>query len=348
MRSLNWKANLALRAMLVLLAALTCAASASAAEKKAGKTAASATAIPNDLQILHVQGMIYVLTGADSNATVQIGQDGVLFVDTPAAALVPKAMELIRTIADKPVRYIVSTSLDAHYISGNEALTAFGTLKVPSISGGMFATAPVAAMGAMAGVSILGQENVLNRLTARDQTAIPGALITSTYFQPTKDFFLNGEGIIVYHVPNAHTDGDSIVHFRQSDVVSVGALFTPGRYPDIDVDKGGSIDGFLAGLNQILALTIPAAFQEGGTYVVPGYGRICDEADVVEYRDMVSIVRDRVEDLLNKGMSLAQVQAARPTLDYDTEHGGTRGGPTAQMFVQSIYKSLAPRKGAAR
>lgn len=300
------------------------------------------------VQLLHAQGQIYMLAGPTSNATVQVGQDGLLFVDTPDPELVPAAMALIRSLGDKPVRYIVNTSLDANYVSGDQALIRFGTRKLPPISGSVYASAPVAAAGAVDGVSILAQENVFNRLTASDHAPYPGAVITSTYFQPSKDFFLNGEGIVVYHVAHGHTDGDSIVHFRQSDVVSTGALFTPGHYPNIDVPKGGSVDGLLAGLNFILSLTIPADFQEGGTQVIPGYGRLCNEADVVEYRDMVSIIRDRVQDMRTRGMTLAQVQAARPTFDYDTEYAGAHGGINAQSFVKSIYDSLNPTGGASR
>src|SRR5262249_49809492 len=157
-------------------------------------------------------------------------------------------------------------------------------------------------------------ENVLNRMTtAPAQHGLPN----DEYFTPTKDFFFNGEAIVIFHQEKAHTDGDSIVFFRRSDVISTGDIFTQDRYPVIDLEKGGSVRGLLAALNFILHLTVPERLQDGGTRVIPGHGRICNEADVVEYRDMVTIVRDRIEALINKGNTLAQVKAARPTLDYD-------------------------------
>jgi len=142
--------------------------------------------------------------------------------------------------------------------------------------------------------------------------------------------------VVVYHVAKAHTDGDSIVHFRRSDVLATGDVFTPGRYPVIDLERGGSVQGLIDAVNQILRITVPLKYQEAGTYVIPGHGRLCDEADVVEFRDMVTIVRDRVRDMIAKGMTLEQVKAARPTRDYDTEYNA--GG--AGTFVESVYKSL--------
>ena len=109
--------------------------------------------------------------------------------------------------------------------------------------------------------------------------------------------YFNGEAVLVYHEPNAHTDGDSVVMFRGSDVISTGDIFTPGAYPFIDLDRGGSVQGEIAAINHVLDLAVPARTQEGGTYIVPGHGRICDEADLVEFRDMIVIVRDRVRDL---------------------------------------------------
>jgi cyclase len=164
--------------------------------------------------------------------------------------------------------------------------------------------------------------------------------VTSPYFTPSRDFFLNGEAVILHHVAAAHTDGDTIVHFRKSDVVVAGDVFTPDRYPVIDLQNGGSVNGVIAALNRILDIAVPARYQEGGTYVVPGHGRLCDEADVVEYRDMVTIIRDRVQDLVGKKMTLQQVKAARPTRDYDTEYGADSGYWTTDMFVEAVYGSL--------
>jgi len=159
-----------------------------------------------------------------------------------------------------------------------------------------------------------------------------------TYFTEGKDLFVNGEAVQVFHQPAAHSDGDSLVFFRRSDVVSTGDLFVPDRYPVIDVAKGGSINGVVAAINRILDLTVPADKEEGGTMVIPGRGRLCDEADVVEYRDMLTIVRDRIQDLVKKGGTLEQVKAAKPTQDYDPLYG------PSDAFVEAAYRSLAAKK----
>jgi glyoxylase-like metal-dependent hydrolase (beta-lactamase superfamily II) len=146
--------------------------------------------------------------------------------------------------------------------------------------------------------------------------------------------YFNGEPIFVMHQPNAHTDGDSLVLFRRSDVIYAGDLFVPDEYPVIDVARGGNVQGLIRALNKILDLAVPARLQDGGTRVIPARGRLCNEADVVEYRNMVAIVRDRVRALLEEGKSFAEIQAARPTLDYDTQYG------SGEAFVRSVYESL--------
>src|SRR2546422_3571027 len=240
------------------------------------------------IRVLPVQGNIYLLAGAGGNITLQVGKDGVLMVDTEFAPLVPKIMTEIRKLSNGPIRYIVNTHVHPDHVGGNEAFAKL----IPQSPHQPF--------------KIIGHENVLNRLTQAQ-----GGLPTDEYFTPSKDLHFNGEAVIIYQEQKAHTDGDSIVLFRGSDVVSAGDIFTPEGYPFLDLEKGRSIEGDTAALNHILALTVPAKTQEGGTYVVPGHGRICDEADVVEYRDMVVIIRDRIQDLVKKGMTLQQIKAAR-------------------------------------
>jgi cyclase len=158
------------------------------------------------------------------------------------------------------------------------------------------------------------------------------------YILPYKDVYFNGEPIFIMHVPHAHTDGDSIVLFRRSDTLAVGELFVPDEYPVIDVARGGSVKGFIAALNKILDLAVPARLQDGGTRIVPGRGRLCNEADVVDYRDMVVIVRDRVQAGIAERKSLQQIQATRPALDYETRLGN------GDTFVRQIYDSLMAAK----
>jgi cyclase len=288
--------------------------------------------------ILPVQGNIYMMVGAGGNTTLSVGKDGVLIVDTQFAPLVPKMLAEIKKLSDKPIRYIINTHVHGDHTGGNEALSKAGSI----IVGGNFEQQ----VGDNAAASIIAHENVLTRMSGpqpNNAPALPFAMLpTDTYLSGSKEVFFNGEAIQVLHQPNAHTDGDSIVFFRRSDVVAAGDIFTPGRFPGIDLDRGGSINGLINGLNRIIEITIPADKQEGGTYVIPGHGRLCDEADVVEYRDMATIVRDRVLDLIKKGMTLAQVKDAKPTLDYDPLYGQAKGA--TDRFVEQVYKSLSGKK----
>ena len=151
--------------------------------------------------------------------------------------------------------------------------------------------------------------------------------------------FFNGEGIEIVHQPSAHTDGDSFVFFRRSDVIIAGDVFTTTSYPVIDLAAGGSIQGVVDGLNRLVDMIIPVYGQEGGTLVIPGHGRLSDFGDVLNCREMTTIIRDRVQDMIKKGMTLEQVKAARPTRDYDPLYGSVPGW-TADMFVEAVYRSL--------
>ena len=273
--------------------------------------------------LLPVQGNTYMLAGAGGNTTLQVGKDGVLVVDTQYAEMAPKILSEIRKLSDKPIVWMVNTHIDQDHSGGNAALAKLGRVPGPR-------------------PRIIAHENVLNRMTQRVPNQPPApdeALPNDEYGTPQKDLFFNGEAVVIYHMPRAHTDGDSIVFFRRSDVLSVGDIFTPDRWPVIDLARGGSVQGTLDALNYILTLTVPERYQDGGTLVVPGHGRISNEADVVEYRNMLTIVRDRVQDLLKKGMTLDQVKAARPARDYETEYS-ERGQWTKDMFVEAVYRSL--------
>jgi len=289
-----------------------------------------------EVHVLHVQGNVYMLVGAGGNITVQIGDDGVLLVDTSYEPMSSKVVAAIRTLSNKPIRYIINTHVHEDHIGGNAPIAKLGA----TIAGGNMG------VGANTGAAIIAHENVLNRMSAPtgQQASSPSAAWpTDTYFTKKKELFFNGEAIEIIHQPSAHTDGDSIVFFRRSDVVSAGDLFLTTTFPVIDLQRGGNIHGIVEALNRILDITIPKDKQEGGTYVVPGHGRLCDEADVLEYRDMVTIVRDRIQDMVTRGMTLEQVKAARPTLDYDGQYGGKTGPWTTEMFIDAVYKNLSTK-----
>jgi cyclase len=276
---------------------------------------------------------VHVLFGAGANTTIQIGRDGVLVVDTQTGAESPQLLAGIRRLTDRPIRVIINTTLDADHIGGNEAIAKSGQ----NLAGGNRRPATVTGTG---GAPIFAHENLLSRLADRELPA--AALPTDSYFVKQKDMFVNGEAVQLLHVKAAHTDGDTIVFFRRSDVISTGDVFTPDRYPVIDLDHGGSIQGLLDGINYVLDLAVPDFNEEGGTMIVPGHGRLCDESDVSDYRDMVTIVRDRVLDMVKRKMSLEQVKAARPTRDYDAVYART--GNSGDVFVEAVYRSLTPTR----
>jgi glyoxylase-like metal-dependent hydrolase (beta-lactamase superfamily II) len=280
----------------------------------------------DEIEVIRVQPNFYMIAGAGGNIAVQIGPDGVLLVDTGSARMTDRVLVEIRKLTSQPIRFIINSSADADHVGGNEKLAKTAESTV-----------------------IIGTENVLTRMSAPTgkQAAYPlAAWPTETFFQKQKPMYFNREGIqIMSHA--AHSDGDSVVFFRRSDVIVAGEIFDTTHFPVIDVEKGGGIQQEIDALNQIVELAIPSIpmmWQEGGTYVIPGHGWLADQADVVEYRDMVTIIRDVIADMIAKGMTLEQVQAANPTKGYRKQYGSDSGPWTTNMFVEAIYKSLTAKK----
>jgi glyoxylase-like metal-dependent hydrolase (beta-lactamase superfamily II) len=285
-------------------------------------------AAQDHLELLPVQGNVSVLAGAGANITVQVGRDGVLLVDSGVATMSDKVVEAIRTLSQRQVTYIVNTSDRSDHTGGNEQFSRMGR--------------PLAiGRAAQASVFIIAYSTVLDRMSDRDaKPPIPDrAWPNDTYSGPQKNIYFNGEAVEIFHQP-ATTDGDSVVLFRRSDVVSTGDLFDPTRYPFIDVKSGGTLQGILEGLNRLRQMVVPADHVEGGTLIVPGHGRVCDMADLAVYHQMVTIVRDRLQAMIGRGMTLEQVKAARPTRDYDPVYGSTTGNWTTEMFVEAAYNTL--------
>jgi glyoxylase-like metal-dependent hydrolase (beta-lactamase superfamily II) len=260
-------------------------------------------------------------------------------VDTGLAASAARLAAEVRARYKGPVLWIVNTHLHPDHVGGNDAFAQADAKKPLDFLG--------ARLDGSQPIKIIAHSNVLARLVSTAGAGGPrlsdAGLPRDEYATPFKDLRFNDEPVVLHHEPRAHTDGDTIVYFPKSDVVSTGDIFTPGGYPFIDVANGGSVNGEIAALNHILDLTVPGHTQEGGTLVIPGHGRICDEADVVEYRDMVVIVRDRVQDLIKKGMTLEQVQAAAPSRDYDGEYVTATSFVKAADFVAAIYRSLTAK-----
>lgn len=290
-----------------------------------------------EIRALRVRDNVYMLVGPDGNTTVQVepasrppripgsyrGTYGLLVVDPQSAASGEALRTEIRRISQGPIRFVINTHIHPDRIGGNEILAkaAAGRGGDPTL--------------------IVSHENVLLKL-AEEGRVPQGGLPTDTYLD-VKEIWLNGEAIQLFHQPNAHTDGDTIVYFRKSDVISAGDLYVTTSYPVVDTAHGGTIHGVIEGLNRILDIAIPENSGEGGTMIIPGQGRLSDESDVVEYRNMVVIIRDRIQDLVEKGMTLAQVKAARPTLDYDFRYGTNRAW-TTDMFIEAVYNELKGRE----
>lgn len=285
-----------------------------------------------EIHILKVQGDVYMLAGPGGNTVAQIGPNGVLLVDTQTANLSEKIVAAIRTLSDKPVRYIINTSFDADRTGGNESLAKIGA---PVVGGNLG--------NSNRGAAIVARENVLDRMSAPTGQKAPtpeGSWPTVTWFEGNKEVFFNGEPVITMPVPPGHTDGDAIVFFRHSDVIAGGNIFDMNYFPSINLAAGGNIQGILDGLNHMLDIAVPQHEQEGGTYIVPGHGRLTDEHDLLEYRDMCTIIRDRVQAMVKKGMTLEQVKAAKPSFEYDRRWSAPSGPQSADGFVDAVYKSL--------
>jgi glyoxylase-like metal-dependent hydrolase (beta-lactamase superfamily II) len=299
------------------------------------------TVTPTGLQLLPVQGNVFLLAGAGGNIVVQAGDDGLFVVDTGRTDVSQQVLTLLQQHFNKVIRFIVNTSADLDHVGGNATLAAAGVAQNARQGGGGVLGGPPA------GAQIYAHERVLNRLSAPtgQQAQLPFAFWpTDTFFTEEKQLFFNGEAIQIRFNPAAHSDGDVFVFFRRSDVIAAGDVFSTRSFPVFDPAAGGTYQGMIDALNQLLDYTIPDFNAEAGTYVVPGHGHIGDEIDVAEYRNLATIIRDRVQDLIKKGMTLEQVKAARPTLDYDGRYAATAGEWTTDRFIEAVYRDLSRRR----
>jgi glyoxylase-like metal-dependent hydrolase (beta-lactamase superfamily II) len=290
----------------------------------AGVAPAAAPAEGDGVHVWHVQGRVYVLVGAGPNITVQVGDEALFVVDAGRAESTGEVLAAIRRLSGWPIQYVIDTSGDPEHVGGNLALAKAG-----------FANSGQRGEPTTAG--IVAQLNVLSRMNAAK--AAHGSAPTDTYEEQWALY--NDEAVLLTHAPNAHSDGDTYVFFRRSDVISTGELFNPSSYPLIERDRGGSLEGILSALNDIIGIMVPRQNEEGGTYLIPAHGPICDHSAVVNYRDALAIIRARIRYYFAKGMTLEQVLAARPSFDYDGLYGSDSGPWTTRLFIEAVYREVA-------
>lgn len=288
------------------------------------------------VEVLQVRDGIYMLVGQGGNITMQVGDDGILIVDTQFARMSEAIVAAIREISDAPIRYIINTHHHGDHIGGNANLRLVGDTV---IGGNMPGAVPYAEGG---GAQVIAHENVLLRLSlaSGDQAVDPGLWPTNTFFNDEKRLHFNGEGIRLVHQPRAHTDGDVVVFFRRSDVIAAGDFYRTTGWPRIDLAAGGSYAGTIAALNSLVDLMIPVYGQDGGTLVIPGHGRLSGIGDVLDFREMVIVIGDRLEAMIEAGMTLEQIIAARPAMDYEPVYGDPANPEVTNQFIEAAYQSL--------
>jgi len=281
---------------------------------------------------MHVQGSVYVLVGGGSNITAQVGPDSVLLVDAGAADLSEDVLAEVHKLSSRPIEFIIDTSADEDHTGGNHNIAKTG----------WFVPVENAANPEFIGAAIIAHVNTLDRMSIASEghPAVAQNLWPTDSYDGDNWAIFTSEPVMIEHPHAAHTDGDSFVFFRRSDVLSAGDIFTPSHYPAIDPAKGGSLNGTIDALNRMLEIIVPQDNEEGGTYVIPGHGRVCDLTDVANYRDMVTIVRDRIQDLVKKGKTLDEVKAAKPTFDYDVVYGSDSGAWSTNKFIENAYWEL--------
>jgi cyclase len=304
----------------------------------------------DEIDVLQLRPNFYMLAGAGGNIALETGPEGSILVNAGTAEGAERVVTTIKRLTNQPVRYIIDTSADPDLVGGNATLAMKAGRNIiaagPQPIGNEFQRELTNNYAA----TIVSSEQVLFRMSAPTEQKAPypsEAWPGETFPDRRKDYYMNREGIQIYREPAAHSDGDTIVLFRGSDVVVAGDVIDANHFPVIDLAKGGSIQGEIEALNQIVDLSfrpMPFVFTEGGTYVIPGHGRLYDRQDVVEYRDMVVTIRDIIQDMIQREMTLAQIKEASPAKAYEREYGAKSGPWTTDDFVETVYKGLIGKK----
>jgi len=297
------------------------------------------------LDVIQVRPNFYMIAGAGGNISVQVGVDGVVLVDAGAEGASDRVLAAIRSVTQLPTRYIINTGAEPDHVSGNAKLAKEGlTIFTNPLGNSAFLNS----MTNGGGAAILAHNSILSRMSAPTgkKSSFPvESWPTEAFAQKRWYVRMNDEPIEILYQAAAHSGADSFVFFRKSDVVAAGDILDTTRFPVIDIANGGSVQGEIDALNRLIELAVPPGpfiYEGVGTYVIPGHGRPCEQLDVVDYRDMVVIVRDVVADMIKQGMTLEQIKAAHPARPYETEYGTQEGSTSA--FVDSVYKSLTAKK----
>jgi cyclase len=327
--------------MLALAMMIGCVPSRAAAKQDRAPKEEAAEIGHAHVHVLHAQGNVYMLVEPTNNVTVQVGERYIIVVDAGVPELSEEVIAAIRSLSSLPIMFIVNTSSDDDHTGGDAKLSQAGWALPNAGSTGVDSSvskAIVTRVSLAPGATVVGHKNTVNR------NSDPNLVSTSVTYGHEGFQLFNSEPVLFDYMPAAHTDGDTMVFFRGSEVLSVGDLFSTTSYPVIESDKGGTIGGVIDALNEIISILVPKENEEGGTYVIPGHGHLCDRNDVVNYRDMVTIIRGRIEDMVGKDMTLDQVKAAKPTFDYDRLYGASSGPWTTDMFIEAVYRDLTKGK----
>jgi cyclase len=267
-----------------------------------------------EIRTTRVRDNVYILAGAGGNIGVSVGDDGVMLIDSEYAGLTDKLIAAVKSISDRPIRFVINTHWHFDHVGGNEKLAKAGAVIV-----------------AHANVrKRMSTEQYLRGIDRRVPSSPPAALPTVTYVEHLT-FHWNGDEVSIVHPPPAHTDGDSIVFFRNANVLHVGDICFAGMYPFIDVNAGGSINGMIEGVDRALALA------NEDTRIIPGHGPLSDVAALRSYRQMLVTVRDRVSALIGQGKSRDEAVAGKPTSDLDAKWSG---GLPPDLWVGVVYDGL--------
>src|SRR5436309_2779227 len=287
------------------------------------------------LETIQIRPNVYVVFGAGANVTVHVGEDGLVLVDSGSGDMADALLRALRGISPRPIRLIINTSADADHIGGNGVIGGAGV----SVSPDPFARESHA--------TVLAHENVLRRMSAPtgSQSPFPAKMWpTETFTSRFRPMYVNADSVQVIRQTGAHSDADVMVLFRKADVVVTGDILDLRQFPVIDRGRGGSIQNEVDALNRLLTELIvpngPQVLKPGGTLVVPGHGYVSDYAEVVEYRDMLTVIADIIRDMIGHGMTLDQVKAANPTKGYRGRYGSDGGAWTTNMFVEAVFHDL--------